>query len=364
MTRAMKPSLSAPARPRWTPQLLRGALALLAGGAMLAGCGTQQAGSRDQIRTVGSSTVYPFAKAVAEDMARSNPGIASPIIESTGTGAGINLFCGGVGVQHPDIANASRRMKASEFATCQQNGVTEIVEFEVGKDGIAIASARNGITIPLTSEEVYEAIAAEPYGEPNTARSWNDVNPSFPDLPILVYGPPATSGTRDALTELILKPGCQSDPETAALKETDEDRFEEICTEVRSDGAYVDQGENDNLIVQKIVANPEAVGIFGYSFLEKNANQLQGLTMNGVAPTYENIADGSYPGARPLYLYVKKAHLDAVPGLREYLAAWTENWEPDGLLTSLGMIASPEAVRAANARVVSEMTTLAPSDLK
>ena len=304
-------------------------------------------GTRDSIRAVGSSTVYPFAKLVSERFARSNPEFTSPLIESTGTGGGMNLFCAGVGANTPDITHASRRMKASEFQECQTNGVTDILEIQVGLDGIAFASAQGGITMNLTPEIVYKALAARPFGQEQTAKTWRDVDPSLPDAPILVYGPPSTSGTRDALKELILQVGCESDPAMEALKESDEDRYDQVCTEVRSDGAYVDQGEQDNLIVQKIETNPQAVGVFGYSYLEENADKVQGLTMNGVEPTYENISSFEYPGARPLYVYAKKAHLDAIPGLREFLAAWTESWSADGPLAQIGLVASPEDAMAA-----------------
>jgi len=223
-----------------------------AAAALLAACngGGTGEGTRDSVRAVGSSTVYPFAKLVAENFVKSNPDFASPIIESTGTGGGIELFCKGVGANTPDIANASRQMKASEFATCQANGVTEITEIQVGLDGIAFASATGGIDMNLTPEIVYRALAAHPFGEEQTAKTWHDVDPSLPDKPILVYGPPSTSGTRDALKELILIKGCETNPEMKALKDTDKDRHEALCTEIRSDGAYVDQGEQDNLIVQ------------------------------------------------------------------------------------------------------------------
>ena len=262
----------------------------------LAACG--DSGARDSIRAVGSSTVYPFAKAVSETFAKDNPGFKSPLIESTGTGSGIDLFCQGVGANTPDIANASRRMKASEFEKCQANGVTDVIEIQVGLDGIAFASVNGGIQMNLSPEIVYKALAAKPFGKDQTAKNWSDVDPSLPNQPILVYGPPSTSGTRDALKELILQKGCESDPAMKALKESDEDQYEQVCTEVRSDGAYVDAGEQDNLIVQKIEANRGAVGVFGYSYLEENADKLQGLTVNGVQPTYENISSFQYPGAR------------------------------------------------------------------
>ncbi len=308
--------------------------------------------------------MFPFAKAVSEAFVRSNPEFRSPIIESTGTGGGMKLFCAGVGADTPDMTNASRRMKASEFADCQTNGVTDIIEMQVGLDGIAFASAKGGITMNLTPKQVYEALAASPYGEEQTAKTWSDVDPSLPNQPILVYGPPSTSGTRDALKELILEAGCKTNGDMAALKETDEDRYDQLCTEVRSDGAYVDQGEQDNLIVQKIEGNPNAVGVFGYSYLEENADKVQGLNMNGVAPTYENISSFEYPGARPLFVYVKKAHLDAIPGLKEYLAQWTTMWAKDGDLAKIGLVASPDDVMAANQKAATEYTTLDGSQLK
>ena len=268
----------------------------------LAGCGGTQGSSREQIRAVGSSTVYPFAKAVSAELSKTNAAIKSPIIESTGTGAGMKLFCAGVGVSHPDIENASRRMKKSEYEDCAKNGVDKIVEIQVGLDGIAFAEAKGGPGFALTQADVYKALAANPFGRPNTAKSWKDVNPAFPAIPILVYGPPSTSGTRDALKELILMKGCDTNPEMKALKDSDKDKHDKICGEVRSDGAYVDSGENDNLIVQKLEANPKAVGVFGFSYLEENADKLNGLTMGGIVPTYDSIADFSYPGARPLYI--------------------------------------------------------------
>ena len=331
----------------------------------LTACGDNSgAGSaRDQIKAVGSSTVFPFAKAVSESFARDSQ-FASPIIESTGTGGGMKLFCAGVGAETPDIAHASRRMKASEFADCQANGVTDIIEVQVGLDGIALASSKGGIMMNLTPKMVYEALAASPYGKEQTSKNWSDIDPSLPNQPILVYGPPSTSGTRDALKELILEAGCKTDEATKALKETDEDRYDQVCTEVRSDGAYVDQGEQDNLIVQKSEGNPQAVGIFGYSYLEENLDKVQGLPMNGVDPTYENIASFEYPGARPLYMYVKKAHLDAIPGLKEFLGKWATMWAKDGPLAKIGLVANPDDAMAAANAAVTEYTTLDGSELK
>ena len=334
----------------------------------LAACGNDGAGgasgSRDFIRAVGSSTVYPFAKAVSETFSRDFPEYKSPVIESIGSGAGIASFCEGVGPATPDIANASRRMKASEYQTCTANGVTEIVEIQVGLDGIAFAADQGGIKLNLTPKIVYEALAANPYGKPQTTKNWNDVDPSLPDLPILVYGPPSTSGTRDALKELVLEKGCASNPEMEALEESNEDEYDRVCTEVRSDGAYVDQGEQDNLIVQKIESNPNSIGIFGYSYLEENLDRLSGLPMNGVEPTYDNIASFAYPGARPLYMYVKKAHINAIPGLKEFLAEWPKMWDKGGPLASIGLVASPADTAAENLRATTEYTTIDGSQLK
>ncbi len=333
----------------------------------LAACGgpggSGSSDSRDFARVVGSSTVYPFATAVSE-VAVKDSGIKSPVVESTGTGAGMKLFCAGVGATHPDIENASRRMKASEYADCAKNGVKDIVEIQIGLDGIAFASAKGGLTMPLTIVDVYKALAATPFGKPNTAKNWSDVNPALPAVPISVYGPPSTSGTRDALKELILTKGCESDPAMKALKETDKDAHKKICETVRSDGAYVEQGENDNLIVQKIAANPKAIGIFGFSFLEENMDKLQGLTMGGIAPTYASISDFSYPGARPLYIYVKAAHLKAIKGLQEYVNAFATQWGPNGIMKAKGMVIAPDAVRTANADIVKTMKPLDPSSLK
>ena len=342
---------------------LRFSLAALCA-ASLAACGGTGEGTRDSVRAVGSSTVYPFAKVVAENFARANPDFASPIIESTGTGGGIDLFCQGVGANTSDIANASRRMKLSEFEECQANGVTEITEIQVGLDGIAFASARGGIDMNLTPEIVYRALAARPFGEEQTAKTWRDVDPSLPAKPILVYGPPSTSGTRDALKELILIPGCESNAEMKALKDSDEDRHEQLCTELRSDGAYVDQGEQDNLIVQKIEGNSDAVGVFGFSYLEENLDKVQGLSMNGVEPTYENIASFRYPGARPLFIYVKNAHLEAIRGLREFVAEWARSWGRDGPLMAIGLVANPDDVMARSQAASAGFTALTAADLE
>lgn len=329
----------------------------------MAACDSGGGGARDSIRAVGSSTVYPFAKLIAEGFSRSNPDYKSPLIESTGTGNGMQLFCSGLGADTPDMVNASRRMKVSEFDKCAASGVDDIIELQVGLDGIAFASKQGGITLNLSPRIVYEALAANPYGGEQTTQTWADVDPSLPAEPILVYGPPSTSGTRDALKELVLEAGCDTNPEMEALKETDEDAHQRICTEVRSDGAYVDQGEQDNLIVQKIESNPKAVGVFGYSYLEENLDKVQGLPMNGVEPTYENISSFAYPGARAMYVYVKKAHTRAIPGLEAYLQEWVKNWGEDGPLASIGLVASPPDEMALNARRANELLTISRSEL-
>jgi phosphate transport system substrate-binding protein len=255
-------------------------------------------------------------------------------------------------------------MKKSEYEDCAKNGVDKIVEIQVGLDGIAFAEAKGGIGFALTQADVYKALAANPFGKPNTAKTWKDVNPAFPAEAILVYGPPSTSGTRDALKELILMKGCDTNPEMKALKDSDKEKHDKICGEVRSDGAYVDAGENDNLIVQKLEANPKAIGVFGFSYLEENSDKLKGLTMNGIVPTYASIADFSYPGARPLYIYVKAAHFEAIKGLKEFVAEWAKSWSKGGLLAKQGMVVSPDDVQAKNAKVATEMTLLDASTLK
>ena len=321
-------------------------------------------GTRDQIAVVGSSTVYPFTTIAAERFVAADPEARPPVIESTGTGAGMKLFCAGIGAAYPDIANASRRMKRSEFETCRKNHVGPILEVQVGIDGIAFAESMRGPAMALTPADIYRALAATPRGRPNAARTWRDVNPALPDVPIQVYGPPSTSGTRDALAELILGVGCEAtDPEAKALKARDEDAYKQRCLRVREDGGYVDAGENDNLIVQKLSANPNALGVFGYSYLEENAGAVKGVPLDGVAPTYDAIASGAYPGARPLLLYVKKAHLRAIPGLQRFLDVYATLWNADGPMVKRGLIAAPDAVRARSAEIVRTGTPLDPAGL-
>jgi phosphate transport system substrate-binding protein len=332
---------------------------------VLAACQNQPGGgARDQIRAVGSSTVYPFAQEAVRLFQLANPGMKAPIIESTGTGAGIGLFCRGVGAQNPDIANASRRMKKSEFELCQSNGVKDIIEIQIGLDGLAFAESVNGPKLKLTTKQIYEALAANPYGKgPNKTKTWKDIDPSLPAIAISVFGPPSTSGTRDSLAELVLTTGCDTDPAMKALKSSDEAKHKQLCTQVREDGVYVDAGENDNLIVQKLNANPDAVGIFGFSFLDANRNTVRDIALNGTEATYETVSNGSYPGARPIYIYVKKAHIAAIPGLKAYMEAFSNNWAPGGALARRGMVAAPEAVRAANAENIANLGVLNGAEL-
>ncbi len=319
------------------------------------------------MQVVGSSTVYPFAKLVAEHIARANPQLGTPIIESTGTGGGMKLFCAGVGERFPDVENASRRMKVSEAKQCQQNGVTAITEIQVGLDGVTFATAKSSPLQGLTQRDIYLAIARTPFGKPNRAKTWKDVNPRLPAIPIRIYGPPTTSGTRDALAELILTPPCEANGAMAALKKSDENKFKAICQGVREDGSYVEAGENDNLIVQKIEANPGTIGVFGYSYLEENQDRLRGIAINDVTPTYDTISTFKYPGARPLYIYIKNAHAGAIPAVRAFAAEFTKEstFGPNGYLRrSGGMISAPNNVRARSQQAARSLAPLNLASLK
>ena len=303
-----------------------------------------QAQARDQIRVVGSSTVFPFSTAVAEQFGQKS-GLKTPVVESTGTGGGIKLFCSGVGEATPDITNASRAIKKTEVETCAKAGVTEITEVKIGFDGIVLANSKQHAPYALSEKEIWLALAKEVpvdgkmAANPNT--TWNQINPSLPAEKIEVLGPPPTSGTRDAFVELVMDKACAEFPEVEAL---DADAMKAACQTVREDGVYIDAGENDNLIVQKLTANPAALGIFGFSFLDQNIDKLQGSTIQGVAPTFENIADGQYPIARSLYFYVKNAHVGVVPGIREYIAEFTSDAAigEEGYLADKGLIPLPE----------------------
>ena len=322
--------------------------------------------ARSQMRAVGSSTVYPFAKMVAERISRANPRLGTAIIESTGTGAGMKLFCAGVGERFPDVENASRRMKASEAKLCAANGVTQITEIQVGIDGISFGTARNSPLSNLSQRDLYLAIAKTPFGKPNRAKTWKDVNARLPAIPIRVLGPPPTSGTRDALGELIMTPPCEANPAMAAMKKADENKFKAICTGVREDGGYIQAGENDNLIVQKIAANPGSIGVFGYSYLEENLDKVRGIAINGVSPTYETISNFKYPGARPLYIYIKNAHAGAIPAVRAFAAEFTKEsaFGPNGYLRRGGLIAAPNPVRARSQQAARSLRPLNLASLK
>ncbi|MDD9858207.1 MAG: PstS family phosphate ABC transporter substrate-binding protein [Gammaproteobacteria bacterium] len=338
------------------PAALAGLLLLTAGPAQ----------AREHIHIVGSSTVYPFTTVVAEKFGRATS-FKTPIIESTGSGGGLKLFCAGAGAAHPDFTNSSRRIKKSEFRQCMENGVTDIIEIKIGYDGIVIANSRRAPRMALTRREIFLALAKDipsPDGGespvPNPYRTWRDINPDLPAAAIEVLGPPPTSGTRDAFVELAMEGGCQSFKGLAAMRKTDQRAYQAACHHLREDGAFVETGENDNLIVQKLAATPNAFGIFGFSFLDQNADQVQGARVDGVAPEFENIADGTYPISRPLYLYAKAAHIGVIPGMREFMAELTDEdtWGEEGYLTDRGLIPMPDAERAQFRRATVERLRL------
>ncbi|MBW3226998.1 substrate-binding domain-containing protein [Marinobacter adhaerens] len=301
--------------------------------------------ARDTISIVGSSTVYPFATVVAERFGTKTD-FSTPKLESTGSGGGLKLFCQGIGTQHPDITNASRRMKTSEFELCQSNGVTDITEFRIGSDGIVIASSKEAENLDITLEQLFLALGSKVpvNGEwvANPNKNWSDVDSSLPNKPIRVMGPPPTSGTRDSFNELALAAGCDQLPEAADLGK---DEHASICESVREDGAFIEAGENDNLIVQKLIGDTGMYGVFGYSFLEENADRLQAATLNGMIPTAEAIAADEYPVARSLFFYVKKAHVGVVPGIAEYVSEFTSNaaMGQNGYLKDVGLIVPPRS---------------------
>ena len=320
------------------------ALALVAAGMLFAG----QAEARDQIRIVGSSTVYPFTTTVAEQFGKT-AGMKTPVVESTGTGGGMKLFCAGVGVNHPDVTNASRRMKKNEFEQCQANGVKDIVELNVGFDGLTVAQAKQGAPVKLTLAQLLLALAKEvpgPDGKliPNPNKSWSDIDKSLPNIKIEVLGPPPTSGTRDSLHELMLEKGAEQFPALKALKTSDKAAFKKVWKTIRDDGHYVEAGENDNVIVQKLEANKNAFGVFGYSFLDENSAKLRGVALEGADPNYENIASGKYKGSRPLFIYFKKQHIGVVPGIDKFAAEYVSNKAlgEDGYLAKKGLVTLPK----------------------
>jgi len=328
--------------------------------------------SRDYISIVGSSTVYPFATVVAEQFGKSTS-FKTPKIESTGSGGGHKLFGAGIGVQHPDITNSSRRIKKSEFKKAMKNGVKEIVEVKIGYDGIVVANSKKAPAFNLTRKDIFLALAKSVPAEngtknliPNPYTTWKEVNPALPDIRIEVLGPPPTSGTRDAFVELAMEGGAKKIDWIRALKKTDKQAYKIICHTIREDGAYIEAGENDNLIVQKLNANKDALGIFGFSFLDQNMDKIQGSFVDGVEPTFEAIADGAYPISRPLYFYIKKAHVTAIPGMKEFLAEFTSDkaWGDEGYLTDKGLIPMPPAERKRVKKNVKNLKPLALTDLQ
>jgi len=327
--------------------------------------------SRDYISIVGSSTVYPFATVVAEQFGKTTR-FKTPKIESTGSGGGLKLFCAGVGVEHPDITNASRRIKKSECENCFKNGVKDIVEIKIGYDGIILANSRKAGVFKLLRKDIFLALAKDvpdPKGGekliPNPYKTWKDVNPSLPAIKIEVLGPPPTSGTRDAFVELAMEGGAKNFAWIKAMKKKNNTQYKAICHTIREDGAYIEAGENDNLIVQKLEANPDAVGIFGFSFLDQNTDKIHGSVVDGVAPTFEAIAGGDYPVSRPLFFYVKKAHVDKIPGIRQYLREFASDkaWGPDGYLGEKGMIPMPDDEREKFSSDGKNLKTFSCSDL-
>ena len=304
---------------------------------------------RNYIQIVGSSTVYPFATVVAEKFGKTSS-FKTPIIEATGSGGGLKLFCSGVGITTPDFANSSRRIKPSELARCKANSVTGIIEVKIGYDGIVLANSTKAGQYALSRREIFLALAKNvPAADgsetvtPNPYRTWRQVNPNLPDIRIEVLGPPPTSGTRDAFVELVMEGGCQSIDWIAALRQSDKSAYQALCHTVREDGAFIEVGENDNLIVQKLKENPEALGIFGFSFLDQNLDRVQGARIDGVMPEFDAIADGTYPISRALYFYAKIAHLDVIPGMAEYMAEFTGEaaYGEEGYLTDRGLIPMP-----------------------
>lgn len=325
----------------------------LAASVMVTGGNGVTAQARDYISIVGSSTVYPFATAVAEQFGKTTK-FKTPKIESTGSGGGMKLFCAGIGTEHPDLTNASRRIKKSEFDQCQANGVKEIVEVKIGYDGIVLANSKKSDQMEVTRKDIFLALAKDvpdPKGGekliPNPYKTWKDVNASLPETKIEVMGPPPTSGTRDAFVELAMEGGCKKIDWIKALKKKDKKQYKGICHTIREDGAYIEAGENDNLIVQKLDANPSAFGIFGFSFLDQNSDKIQGSLVDGKQPEFEEIAAGNYPVSRPLFFYVKKAHIGTIPGIDEYLAEFTSDkaWGEEGYLADKGLIPMPTEER-------------------
>jgi phosphate transport system substrate-binding protein len=333
---------------------------------------TTAAEARDQIRIVGSSTVYPFTTAVAEQFGKASGG-KTPVVESTGTGGGMKIFCEGVGVDKADGTNASRRIKKSEFELCDKNGVKDIIELMVGFDGLTIAQSKDGPQVALTRKQVFQALAEKVPNDKgelvdNPYKNWSDIDPSLPNIKIEVLGPPPTSGTRDSFHELFMEKGAEGFDTLKAMKadKATEKEFEKIWKSIRKDGAYVEAGENDNVIVQKLEGNKNAFGIFGFSFLEENADKLKGVSIEGAEPTFDNISGGKYKGARPLFVYFKKAHIGVIPGLDKFIAEYTSEKAlgAEGYLTEKGLVALPKDAFEKSAKAANEGVTLKAEELK
>ena len=327
--------------------------------------------ARDYISIVGSSTVYPFATVVAENFGKKNR-FKTPKIESTGSGGGHKLFGAGIGVEHPDITNSSARITKSQLEKDFRNGVKKVIEVKIGYDGIVVANSRRARVFRLARKDLFLGLAKQVpvTGEkgvlqPNPYKTWRQINPSLPDAKIEVFGPPPTSGTRDAFVELAMEGGANAFAWIGKLKKTDKKRYKVICHTIREDGAFIEAGENDNLIVDKLSKMPEALGIFGFSFLDQNTDKIQGSFIDGVQPTFEAISDGSYPVSRPLYFYIKKAHVDTIPGMREYLAEFTSEiaWGDEGYLATKGLIPMPREERQHYRKVVEALTPLTLEEL-
>ncbi len=342
-----------------TSRFLSSAAALAIAAAGMAGVAAAQ-GSRDQIRIVGSSTVFPYTQAVAEQYAAST-GNPAPVVESTGTGGGMQIFCGGVGPDHPDITGASRAMKKSEHELCMQNGVDNVTEVLLGYDGLSIAQAQSAPDMNLTKAQIFQALASEVEVDgqvvANPNKNWSDIDPSLPETAITVFGPPPTSGTRDAFVELVMAEGCEEFPAIAALEG---DHKDEVCARMRQDGPFVEAGENDNLIVQRLNSDANALGIFGYSFLYENQDTLKAVSVDGVAPSTETIADGSYKVSRPLYIYVKNAHRGVIEGLDEFVTEYVsdESFGEGGYLSERGLIPLSEDERNTVREAVTASTAM------
>jgi phosphate transport system substrate-binding protein len=336
------------------------ALAILAGPAL----------ARDQIRIVGSSTVYPFTTAVAENFGKAT-GMKTPVVESTGTGGGMKLFCAGVGEDTPDFTNASRAIKKSEFEDCLKNGVTDIVEIKIGFDGLTVANSKSGPDANFTKQQIFLALAKQVPGKDgklvdNPYKMWNEIDPSLPAEKIEVLGPPPTSGTRDSFAELVMEKGAETFETLAAMKKADAKAFEAVWKSLREDGGYVEAGENDNLIVQKLEANPAAFGIFGFSFLEENASKIKGAQIEGIAPSFESVASGDYKVARPLFVYAKKQHVGTIPGMAEFVAEYTSDKAigEDGYLADKGLIPLPAADAEKTMAMAKDMAVLTADMVK